>query len=117
MHQGEGLLNDIISHLMKVPTGVARIPDGILHDSGPCIIDIVDARIPASYVQSPPVLRGRIGGTFCRRIKNPNPFPMGKRFGFFVYGGAYTVCNPPWQRTAGNGIWQFRMDSEEGSPL
>ena len=23
------------------------------------------------------------------KIRNPNPFPMGKKFGFFLYGGRY----------------------------
>ena len=27
--------------------------------------------------------------TSCNKIKNPNPFPMGNKFGFLKYGGDY----------------------------
>ena len=51
-------------------------------------------RNASSNVQSPPVLRKAKPGTHAQSIislikmKNPNAFPMGNKFGFFIYGGA-----------------------------
>ena len=51
-------------------------------------------RNASSNVQSPPVLRKAKPGGHAQsiislmKIRNPNPFPIGNKFGFFMYGGA-----------------------------